>query len=314
MTTCCNKVLSTAIFTSTILLTGLVLQGCGPDISESKKNILLRAEESYRSAGEDNFLEKQTYARRLSKQHWDESKRKLWADRASEAARGWKEKNPNSEFDSALEEDLNKELKRSTRIDFNNYGMFAYRYRELYEITGKEEYLDPKIKFEGLSEFRHTTQQICRPYQPTAESIFWRVTSADQEKLQSVYAGSASFSMEDAERISKMALGLGACMCAMHDYFKVRDNFSIGFCLNAKYYTCSHPQVPKKPYPQEKAFCGDKGDREKLASIIGDYRYSVEPIDLPGEYAGQVSSDLLEFGKRQTEKLVQDYCATNPNC
>jgi hypothetical protein len=280
----------------------VVLVACGDKVPDWKKSSTSRNVAEFNSA--ISSWEKRNIALRLARDHWSEKERTKWQKTGEELTAKWRDENCVTDFKSEEEQGLLNEIS-AIRISFNDYESIARKYRSLYDLCGEKSYLEQFSEFESLSEFASKTKSICE------EVVHTYRGSAVGEKIQSVYRELTSMDEITAIELGNRAVeGYGNCLCVMHDYFEVRDNFSIGFCVGPNYFTCSHPQLGN-------AYCGQGADREKLAKIVGDYKYRVpRGSSSYGSYLspGATAADLLEYGKRKTDELVAEHCAGNPDC
>ena len=280
----------------------IMVSGCSEPASDSKKWLVSHYISEYQNS--QNILEKKVAAYRIASIHWKEKDRLKWKKMGDDLTAQWRSENCSPGFKSNEEKRLLSEV-TSTRVTFNDYSSIAFDYKSLFDLCGDESYLKPYAEFRALAEFSGNTNSIC------GEVVHTYSGEVVGRKIQSRYKELTSMSETIALKLGNQAVeGYGECMCVMHDYFKVKDNFSIGFCVGPDYFTCSHPQMSG-------AFCGESGDRSKLAGIVGDYEYRVpRGTSSYGSYAspGSTAADLLEWGKAQTESLVRDYCRGNSDC
>ena len=280
----------------------LILTGCGESATDTeRKYINIMTSEFHET---QNLLAKKKIADDIAKNHWNEKSRFKWTEITEELKTQWKLENCTPGFKSYEEKRILSEV-ASTRVSFNDYRDIAWNYRRLFDLCGNENYLEPYAEFSALAKFASKTRSIC------GEVVHTYSGEMIGRKIRSSYEELKSMNESIARKLGDQAVeGYGECMCVMHDYFKVKDNFSIGFCVGPEYFTCSHPQISG-------AYCGESGDRAELAKTVGDFEYRVPRGNSSyGSYAspGSTAADLLEWGKAQTESLVRDYCSGNPDC
>lgn len=285
-----------------IFIVLLMLAGCGESVPDYKKSYISNRISEFNET--QDLLKKKEIAYSIARSHWNEKDRLSWESMGGDITAQWRSKNCNPGLKSNEERRLLSEIS-STRVTFNDYGSIASNYKSLFDLCGEKSYLEPYAEFNALREFSSKTESIC------GEVVHTYSGGVVGSKILSTYKELTSMNEAVASKLGNQAVkGYGECMCVMHDYFKVKDNFSIGFCVGHNYFTCSHPQMSG-------AFCGQNGDRTKLAEIVGDYEYHVpRGSSSYGSYAspGSTAADLLEWGKAQTESLVRDYCSSDPNC
>jgi hypothetical protein len=283
-----------------ILLVVLMLVGCDQTPTYKKE---LVADWISRFNESENLFEKKRLAHDISRTHWNKPGRLRWKSVGDDLTLQWRSLNCKPGLESQEEKRL---LSRTRgRVAFNDYSSLASTYKKLFDLCGEESYLEQYAEFNALTKFASKTKTVC------GEVVHTYSGGVVGSKILSTYKDLTSMNASVANRLGNQAVkGYGDCMCVMHDYFKVKDNFSIGFCMGPEYFSCSHPKVGG-------AYCGQSRDRTKLAAIIGDYEYSVpRETSSYGSYAspGSTAADLLEWGKAQTESLVRDYCSGNPDC
>lgn len=285
-----------------IFIVVVMLSGCDEPVPDYKKRYIAGQISDFHETQE--LFEQKNIAYRIARGHWKEKHRMHWEAVGDELTDEWQSKNCKPGFKSNEERRLLAEIS-STRVSMNEYASIASDYYSLFGLCGEKSYLEPYAEFKALGEFSSKTKSIC------GEVVHTYSGGVVGNKILSTYKDLTSMNESVANKLGDQAVeGYGECMCVMHDYFKVKDNFSIGFCVGPDYFTCSHPQMSG-------AFCGESGDRTKLARIVGDYEYRVpRGTSSYGSYAspGSTATDLLEWGKAQTESLVRDYCSGNPDC
>jgi hypothetical protein len=285
-----------------IILMLITIAGCSEPVSDSTKYLVSKYMADFKSA--ETILDKKEAAERVAMFHWKEKDRIKWQNRADKLMNDWRSQNCVTGVKSNEEKALLSKIS-STRITFNDYNSIAINYKKLFELCFEESYGESYSEFNALSEFASKTNSIC------GEVVHTYSGEDVARKIRSVYKELSTMDEVTSRVLGNEAVkGYGKCMCVMHDYFKVRDNISIGFCIGPNYFTCSHPQMSG-------AFCGESGNRDEMAKIIGDYKYRTpRGISSYGSYLspGSTAADLLEWGKSQTESLVRSYCSGNPDC
>ena len=273
------------------------LVACGEEVPKWQLERVAEYEREYEST--DDLWEKKHTAELLAKYHWDPREAVNWDTVAVSQADKWRQSNCTAGQASKREQDLLEKVTGYSMPPTNiEWSGLAETYGDLYELCFDQAYADKYAEFKALAEFDGRTSAICEEVIRTYSGF------ALADKILSEYSQLASMTRTVAQELGdKAVVGYGECQCAMHHHFKVRDNMSIGFCIEDKYYDC------------ETAYCGATGDRVEIAKK--GYRYEIPRNSF--RYGSDISpgssaSELMEWGRIQTQNLMDNYCNQPGNC
>lgn len=279
---------------STLVVATLVF-GCGesvPDYQRENVNWLIK-----QYNGSSDLWDKGKAAQRIANVHWSEKEKLKWLKKSENHKANWRGANCKVGVKSAAEMRLLADLPSRRPLSGNDWSGAALGYKQLFELCGDLTYAEKHAEYKGLAEFYAKTEDIC------GEVVHTYSGSVVGAAIKRNYSDLSGMTDEVAQNLGKKAVeGYGECMCVMHNYFGVKDQISIGFCIDDTYHEC------------KTAFCGATGDRKSIAEALNGYRYRMPRASSYQSLYGAGYSDLLEWGKRQTEILVQEYCSTDPNC
>lgn len=269
--------------------------GCGESVPDYERDYVNRLITNYN--GSSDLWEKGQAAQRIATSHWSEKEKQKWIKKSEIHKADWRDSNCKAGAKSAVEIRLLNDLPSRKPLAGIDWSDAAYAYQQLFDLCGDQTYAEKHSKYKGLAEFYSKTRDIC------GEVVHTYSGSVVGAAIKRNYSTLSEMTNEVAQGLGEKAVeGYGECMCVMHNYFGVKDQISIGFCIDDTFHEC------------KTAFCGATGDRKEIAKALNGYRYSAPRGSSYQSSYGAGYSDLLEWGKRQTEILVQDYCSTNPHC
>lgn len=281
----------------------IALNACGdatPVASDYERRVVLAYEADYERA--TDFIERAEIAQKIADAHWDPAKSSDWISKAKDNQSNWKKQNCKAGFVSEAERELLGKLNGLPKPPRNNdFYQFARFYESLFALCGDNKYAESYAEFKALAEFDSRTNRICKK---TIHTYSSKVMAG--EILRTYYDLTEMTSIVAGKLGAEAVKGYGECQCVMHDYFKVRDNISIGFCIGPNYQDC-----------RDTAYCGASADRVALAEKLGGYKYEFPKNSSTygsGISPGSSASELLDWGMSQTQSLMRDYCMRTPDC
>lgn len=287
-------------FKLTILFSALcLLVACGESVPQHKK---LSVERQIGIHDQTNdLLEKARLAGHISNIHWDPELAVQWSAKAKQHKSSWRLQNCDVGNIPSQKEELLAELNALPKPHRqNDYGDVTRIYKGLYELCGEQIYADRYGEYSSLLKFASIKKSICN---------LEIGGTALGDVIQHEFSGYALLTREEARNLGAAAsAGYGECQCVLHDYFKVPDNISIGFCIGPDYQDC-----------KDTAYCGATADRAELAKKLDGYEYKFPGVSDPYESFSAPTNLLsapqaLEWGKARTAELVRQFCSGNPDC